>query len=207
MKNIKHYLVISLMLAVGAVTVLTATPVSALTKTEKQSCSDTWEGKILDTQKKKDAFNSSNCSKSGFCIVKSSKQVEESGKPVTVQQVTCDKDVIDGNMSSNSAEGPVYENAPNCGDLQTSGIIKCNTDTDNPILGLLLEIINFLAVGVGIAVVGGIVWGGMLYASSNGDSSKAKQGITTIVNSVLGLLLFMFTYALINFLVPGGLFN
>lgn len=96
--------------------------------------------------------------------------------------------------------------SPSCGDLKTS-IIDCDGDGGNPVVNLLLEIVNFLAVGVGIAVVGGIVWGGMLYASSNGDSSKTKQGITAIVNSVIGLLLFMFTYALINFLVPGGLFT
>ena len=93
-----------------------------------------------------------------------------------------------------------------CGDIQTS-LIKCDTSNENPVIGILLQVINFLAVGVGIAVVGGITWGGMLYASSNGDSSKAKQGITTIVNAVLGLILFMFVYALVNFLVPGGLFN
>lgn len=93
-----------------------------------------------------------------------------------------------------------------CGDIQTS-LIRCEGSSDNPVVNVLLQIINFLAVGVGIAVVGGIAWGGMLYASSNGDSAKAKQGITTIVNAVIGLLLFMFIYALVNYLVPGGVFN
>lgn len=93
-----------------------------------------------------------------------------------------------------------------CGDIKTS-IIKCNTEGGNPVMSILLQIINFLAVGVGIAVVGGITWGGMLYASSNGDAGKTKQAITIIVNAVVGLLLFIFMYALINFLVPGGLFT
>ena len=70
-----------------------------------------------------------------------------------------------------------------------------------------MQVINFLAVGVGIAVVGGIIWGGMIYASSNGDSAKTKHAITIIVNAVVGLLLFIFMYAFINFLVPGGLFT
>lgn len=92
-----------------------------------------------------------------------------------------------------------------CGQIDTS-LVNCDTNGGNPVISLVLQIINFLAVGVGIAVVGGIIWGGLLYASSNGDSSKAKQGITTIVNAVIGLLFFMFMYALINFIVPGGLF-
>lgn len=74
-------------------------------------------------------------------------------------------------------------------------------------MGIIIQLINFLAVGVGIAVVGGIIWGGMLYASSNGDPSKTKQGVTVIINAVVGLLLFMFMYAIINYLVPGGVFN
>ena len=93
-----------------------------------------------------------------------------------------------------------------CGDIKTS-IIKCNTQGGNPVMSILIQVINFLAVGVGIAVVGGIIWGGMLYASSNGDAGKAKQGVTVIVNAIVGLLLFMFMYALMNFIVPGGVFN
>lgn len=93
-----------------------------------------------------------------------------------------------------------------CRDIKTS-LIECKTDSGTPIMGIIIQLINFLAVGVGIAVVGGIIWGGMLYASSNGDPSKTKQGVTVIINAVVGLLLFMFMYAIINYLVPGGVFN
>lgn len=96
--------------------------------------------------------------------------------------------------------------AANCGGVKT-GVIACNANGTNPITALLLMIVNFLAVGVGIAVVGGIIWGGIMHAASNGDPGKTKHAITIIVNSVVGLLLFMFMYAIINFLVPGGLFT
>lgn len=75
----------------------------------------------------------------------------------------------------------------------------CTTTRELITLGFRL-----LAGIVGIAVVGGITWGGILYTTSNGNASKAQQGITTIVNSVIGLLLFIFLFALANFLVPGG---
>ncbi len=93
-----------------------------------------------------------------------------------------------------------------CDEIETS-IVKCNTNSGNPVIGIMLEIINFLAVGVGIAVVGGIIWGGMIYASSNGEPNKVQQAKLIIVNAVLGLVLFIFMYAIINFLVPGGLFT
>lgn len=91
-----------------------------------------------------------------------------------------------------------------CASVDTS-VIKCNNDGGNPIMSIVLQLTNFLAVGVGIAVVGGIVWGSLLYTTANGDSGKAQQGIAVIVNAVIGLLLFIFAYAIVNFLVPGGI--
>lgn len=96
--------------------------------------------------------------------------------------------------------------ASSCAGIETN-LIKCNDRGGGSVVNLLIDIVNFLAVGVGILVVGGIVWGGSIYASSNGDSSKVQQAKTIIVNAIVGLLLFIFMYALINYMVPGGLFN
>jgi hypothetical protein len=93
------------------------------------------------------------------------------------------------------------------GETIKTSFLPCRNGTKSPIIDAMVAVINFMAVGVGIAVVGGIIWGGMRYASSNGDASKAKQGVTTIVNAVVGLLLFIFMYAFFNYLVPGGLFG
>jgi hypothetical protein len=62
-----------------------------------------------------------------------------------------------------------------------------------------------MSMGVGIAVVIGIVLGGITYAMSDGDAGKAKEGQEIIVNAVIGLFLFIFLYAAANFLIPGGL--
>lgn len=77
----------------------------------------------------------------------------------------------------------------------------------NPLMVGLLEIFNFLAIGVGIVVTGGIIYGGIIYATSNGNASQSQKGVTVIVNSVIGLLLFIFMYAILNFIVPGRLFG
>lgn len=100
-------------------------------------------------------------------------------------------------------EAPEIEGATGCDGIDTN-ILSCDNKGGSPVMSLVLQIINFLAIGVGIVVVGGITYGALLYTTSNGDSSKAQQGITTIVNAVIGLLLFIFTYAIINYLVPGG---
>lgn len=87
-------------------------------------------------------------------------------------------------------------------DVKTSfnwGADCAKTDT------LISMVFKLLAGVVGVAVVGGIAWGGMLYTTSNGNASKAQAGVTTIVNSVIGLLLFIFMFALTNYIVPGGI--
>lgn len=103
-------------------------------------------------------------------------------------------------------EVPVTPLTGGCGDVETS-IIDCTSSSGNPIINLFLDIVNFLAIGVGVVVVGGIVWGGINIVRSNGNAAVMHQGIVIIVNAVVGLLLFIFMYAIINFLVPGGLFT
>ncbi|PLS81072.1 hypothetical protein CYG49_02975 [Candidatus Saccharibacteria bacterium] len=77
----------------------------------------------------------------------------------------------------------------------------------NAIYVVLLSIVNFLAAGVGLVIVGGVIYGAFLYITANGNAGKSQQGITIIVNAFIGLVLFIFMYAIINYLVPGGLFK
>lgn len=98
-----------------------------------------------------------------------------------------------------------------CGDAPTSVDFKCPPVTkSNPeitVTQTIVVVINFLAIGVGIAVVGGIIWGSLWYTTANGNAGQAQQGVSIIINSIIGLVLFIFTWALINFLVPGGVFS
>jgi hypothetical protein len=65
--------------------------------------------------------------------------------------------------------------------------------------------INFLAALVGVAVVISIVIGGIQYGSSAGDPQKVSAAKNRIRNAIVALLTFLFLYALLNFLIPGGL--
>lgn len=96
--------------------------------------------------------------------------------------------------------------AAECGGVETSINFGCPSSAKGAgaIESIMLMVINFAAVGVGIAVVGGIVYGGIRYTTANGNASSAQQGIMIIVNAVIGLVLFIMMYAIINFLVPGG---
>jgi len=92
-----------------------------------------------------------------------------------------------------------------------SGCVPINdrtTDlTKNPIFFYLRWFLIFLAGGVGLAVVGGITLGAYMYITARGNSAQVQKGQNTILNSVLGLILFIFMYAILQFLIPGGVFG
>lgn len=194
----------SVVLFGGLLAVLSPTPAGALTRAQQQACQDRWAGNYLASSQKVTNFRKSNCPtyKDGNCTAQNHRvpSVDESGGEEVRTTITCP---VGG--GGGGGDTPDDGTTAGCGDLKTS-IISCSTSGD-PLLGMLVQVINFLAVGVGIAVVGGIIWGGMIYASSNGDSGKTKQAVTIIVNAIVGLLLFIFMYALVNFLVPGGVFT
>lgn len=70
---------------------------------------------------------------------------------------------------------------------------------------LVVEVIGFLSIGVGIAVVAGIAVGGITYSVSQGNPSGTQKGITIITNSIVGLLLYLLMFAILQFLIPGGI--
>lgn len=95
----------------------------------------------------------------------------------------------------------------NCNGVETSIDFQCDTYDTDGVSAIIMYVINFMAVGVGIAVVIGIIFGGITYAQSDGEESKAKEGREMIANSIIGLFLFLFLYAGADFLLPGGAFN
>ena len=95
-----------------------------------------------------------------------------------------------------------------------TAIISCkNVDvtkggtTNNGVWSLLLTGLNILTGGVGIAAVGGIVYGSILYTSAGGNADQTKKAIEFIRNVIIGLIAYGLMFAFLNFIIPGGLFG
>lgn len=78
---------------------------------------------------------------------------------------------------------------------------------DNPIYFYLKNILKFLSAGVGLAVVGGIVFGGYMYITARANAGQVEKAKVVIINSIIGLILFIFMFAILNFLIPGGILS
>lgn len=110
-------------------------------------------------------------------------------------------------QSAKKTTKPATKSNAGCGSIQTQ-VISCSDKVGgNPIYSLLIMLVNFLAVGVGIAVVIGVLMGGYKYITSNGNAGQVEDAKKTIANAIIALFLFAFMYAFINFLVPGGVFK
>lgn len=97
-----------------------------------------------------------------------------------------------------------------CAGVDTA-IISCDQKgtgdvKESGVWGILMIAINILTAGVGILAVGAIAYGGVLYATAGGSAEQTKKAITIITNTVIGLVCFLLMWAILNFLIPGGVF-
>ncbi len=73
--------------------------------------------------------------------------------------------------------------------------------------GILLFVLNILTAGVGIAAVGGFVFVAIMYTTGGDSPERIKKAKDMIVNIVIGLVAFGLMYALLQFIIPGGVFS
>lgn len=116
-----------------------------------------------------------------------------------------------GNNNSNGGSnggGGGSGGGSTCGSAHTFFDWGCNgADDKDSILTVLVTISNWLAAGVVIAVIGGIIYGAIMYATSAGDAGKAKSATEIIRNAFIALILYFLMWAFLQYIVPGGLFN
>lgn len=84
----------------------------------------------------------------------------------------------------------------------------CNEDVINQdncgIIGYIVLIINVLSALVGAVIVISLIVAGIQYSTSGADPQKVSAAKNRIRNAVIALVFFIFSYAFLNYLVPGG---
>lgn len=82
------------------------------------------------------------------------------------------------------------------GDLGTEDLgIATTTDFKVVLTDVLKVVLGF----VGIVAVGIIIYGGIVYMTAKGDEDKTKLAKKIIINSVIGLVVVLFSYAIVAF--------
>lgn len=122
-------------------------------------------------------------------------------QPTQVLKDACEKGVK-SKQNQNASSG----DAGTCGKAKTN-IVTCN-GSGTSALGDVLKIILFiLTVIIGIVATGGIVYGAILYASAQDNAGQVSQAKTIIRDVIIGIILYGFMVAIVNWLVPGGIIS
>ena len=74
----------------------------------------------------------------------------------------------------------------------------------NPIADATFAIIRVLSNGVGLVIIGSLVYGGIQYSASRGDPQATAMAIGRLRSNVMALIIFIFGYALLNYIIPAG---
>jgi len=185
-----------LFLAVGLVGV-TPRHAAALTDAQKKSCQNQWAGKTVgsDSAKFKD-FKNSNCN-NGYCGF----QLDEANGTVTI---SCPAKKTGGNNAANNECTDTTSKACSISDpaLASGG---CTGKGCSFIDAYINPAIKLLSVLVGVVAVIFIIFGAIQVSSSGGDPQKSANGKNHIRNALIGVVAYVLLFALINWLIPGGI--
>lgn len=75
----------------------------------------------------------------------------------------------------------------------------------NAFLDMMFAIIHFLSNGVGLLLIGSLVFAGIQYTTSRDDPQAVASARNRMQGVLISLLLYVFAYALLNYLIPGAL--
>ena len=95
-------------------------------------------------------------------------------------------------------------------DAERKAVRECQGDacvTNNPLVKMVTQLINFTSVLVGIIVVAVIILGGIEYASAGGNPNKVASAKHRITNAILAFVMYIFLFAFLQWLIPGGVFK
>lgn len=94
-----------------------------------------------------------------------------------------------------------------CNDPATAGDCTSSTNNCDFIRQYVNPAIQLFSVAFGLFAVISLIVAGINYSMSEGDPQKSARAKSRIVNTVIAIVAYLFLYAFLQFLVPGGLFN
>ena len=145
-----------------------------------------------------------------ICASKPTSSTGDAGTPVDTTTTTTPTTGSSSGGSVACGDGTTAVDATKCASVPDAAANGGNCSDINQcdlFAKYLNPFIRLMSALVGVIVVISIILGGIQYGSSAGDPQKATQAKARIRNSIIALLVFLFLYAILNFVIPGGLFH
>lgn len=130
-------------------------------------------------------------------------QIENSGSCDDHRTGGPEADSVEANQTADPTGGANLE--ADCNE-DTNGNGTVLDSKDCGIVGYIVTITNVLSAVVGIVIVIMIAVGGIQYSMARDDPQAVNAAKTRIRNAILALVFYLFMFAFLQYLVPGGLF-
>lgn len=95
-----------------------------------------------------------------------------------------------------SAEGNLTLNS-GVDSAQGEGVGQVSTDPES----LVKKFVNIFLFAVGALSVIMLIWGGIRYTTSAGDSNKVQAAKNTVLYAIVGLVVAILAYAIVNMVI------
>ena len=102
-------------------------------------------------------------------------------------------------VSVMAASGPCPEGSLNSS--YSNSIAECNVAKEDNLIPVITTIINVLIGVLGIVAVIVIIFAGIQFVTSSGDAQKVAKAKNTILYGVIGLLIALLAYPIVNFVL------
>jgi hypothetical protein len=93
-----------------------------------------------------------------------------------------------------------------CGGVATSLISCSDTGDGSAIFDVLAIALNIVTYGVGAAAILGVVITGYQYMTARDNSAQVAKAKNRLLQVVIGLVIWVLFWGVLQFLLPGGLF-
>ena len=88
-------------------------------------------------------------------------------------------------------------------DDQIKAASGCSSGSTDELPNVIQGIANAIILVAGVIAVVFIIYGGIQYMTSAGDSSKTKKAKDTILYAAIGLIICALAFAIVNFVIIG----
>ena len=126
---------------------------------------------------------------------------------LTAQARVCDSGADNGCGNAQPVTTqPVTGSSDACKNTKTAEKLRaCVHQT--PIVHDIEIIINVLSAGIGVMIIGAIIFGGIRYSAAGDNAQATAAARQHIINALIALVAFIFMFAFLQWLVPGGIFD
>lgn len=83
-------------------------------------------------------------------------------------------------------------------------VVRNLTGGEGSLRALALRIINFALMFLGLVAVVMVIYGGILYVTAAGKDDQAGNGKKVIMYAIVGIIIIMLSFALINTVLKAG---